>query len=218
MAGKFHHEALYRGEGLVAKLARLRVVLCGAGAVGSNLADNLVRQGLATGEGGWLRVIDKDRVEEHNVSTQLYGEGDVGAWKAEVLRNRLFKTAGVEIEAVRKEMNEQNAGQLIKGAELVIDTFDNSASRALVQRAVRAGGVDCLHVGLYADYGEAIWDEGYRVPTDVVGDVCDYPLARNLVLLAVVIASEVVVRWAGEKGKENLSATLGDLAVRAIEG
>ena len=66
MAGKFHHENLYRGEGALAKLAALRVALCGAGAVGSNLADNLARQGVAS-----LRVIDHDRVEEHNVSTQL---------------------------------------------------------------------------------------------------------------------------------------------------
>ena len=78
MAGKFHHEQLYRGADLLAKLAALRITLCGAGAVGSNLADNLVRQGLTH-----LRVIDHDRVEEHNVSTQLYGESEVGTWKVE---------------------------------------------------------------------------------------------------------------------------------------
>jgi molybdopterin/thiamine biosynthesis adenylyltransferase len=217
MPGKFHHEALYRGADLVAKLAALRVALCGAGALGSNLADNLVRQGMTTGQGGLLRVIDKDRVEEHNVSTQLYGEGDVGAWKVEVLRNRLFKTAGVEIEAVRKELTAQNAAQLTKGVNLLIDTFDNSASRAIVQQAVRAAAVPCLHVGLYADYTEAIWDQVYRVPSAVAGDVCDYPLARNLVLLAVVVASEALVRYAAEGRQENFSATLQDLAVRILE-
>ena len=54
-AGKFHHEQIYRGADVLAKLSALRVVLCGAGAVGSNLADNLVRQGL-----GNLRVIDHE--------------------------------------------------------------------------------------------------------------------------------------------------------------
>jgi tRNA A37 threonylcarbamoyladenosine dehydratase len=97
MANKFHHEQLYRGADLISRLAALRVTLCGAGAVGSNLADNLVRQGLSR-----LRVIDHDRVEEHNVSTQLYGEDEVGTFKAEALRNRLFRAAGVESEAVRK--------------------------------------------------------------------------------------------------------------------
>ena len=217
MAGKFHHEALYRGTELLEKLARLRVAICGAGALGSNLAENLARHGVGGGEGGLLRVIDRDRVEEHNVSTQVYGEGDVGAWKAEVLRNRLFKAVGVEMEAVRKELTEQNAASLLKDVGLVIDTFDNSASRAAVQRTVRASGAACLHVGMYEDYCEAVWDEAYRVPTDVAGDVCDYPLARNLVMLAVVIASEPVVAFVGDGRRESRSATLRDLAVRTIE-
>lgn len=212
MAGKFHHEAIYRGRELMAKLAALRVALCGAGALGSHLADNLVRQGVAA-----LRVIDRDRVEEHNVSTQIYGQSDVGAWKVEVLRNRLFKTAGVEVDALRKELTAPNARQLLGGVDLILDAFDNSASRAAVAEAARALGVPCLHVGLYADYCEVIWDEQYRVPQDVAGDVCDYPLARNLILLAVSVASETVVRFAGDGTRQNWSATLGDFAVRPLE-
>jgi molybdopterin/thiamine biosynthesis adenylyltransferase len=212
MAGKFHHESIYRGPEVLAKLSRLRVTLCGVGAVGSNLADNLVRQGVAK-----TRVIDKDRVEEHNVSTQAYGESDVGVWKVEALRNRLFRVAGVEVEPVRKELAAQNARQLLGDCDLVVDAFDNSASRRLVQETVRASGVPCLHVGLHADYAEVVWDEAYRVPQDVAGDVCDYPLARNLVLLAVVVASEAIVRFVATGERTNDSATLADLAVRRLE-
>jgi molybdopterin/thiamine biosynthesis adenylyltransferase len=212
MAGKFHHEQLYRGADLLARLAAARVTLCGAGALGSHLADNLVRQGL-----GSLKVIDRDRVEQHNVSTQLYGESDVGAWKVEVLRNRLFRAAGVEIEAVNKELTERTARGLLNDSGLVVDTFDNSASRRLVQEQCRALGLPCLHVGLFADYAEMIWDEHYRVPGDVVGDVCDYPLARNLVLLAVAVASETLVRFVGDGTRQNWSATLRDFAVQPLE-
>ncbi len=212
MAGKFHHEQLYRGDGF-AKLAAARVTLCGAGALGSHLADNLARQGF-----GPLRVIDRDRVEEHNVSTQLYGEAEVGAWKAEALRNRLFRATGAEIEAVTKELAERNARALLKGAGIVLDTFDNSASRRLVQEQCRALGLPCLHVGLFADYAEVIWDEHYRVPNDVVaGDVCDYPLARNLVLLAVAVASEALVRFVLDGARQNWTVTLADFAVRPLE-
>jgi molybdopterin/thiamine biosynthesis adenylyltransferase len=212
--GKFHHEELYRGEELIAKLAALRVVLCGAGAVGSNLADNLVRQGLSR-----LRVIDHDRVEEHNISTQLYGEAEVGSFKVEALRNRLFRAAGVEVEAVRKELNAGNVKQLLKDCDLVIDAFDNAASRQLVQEHCRATKVPCVHVGLHADYCEVVWDERYRVPRDVAGDVCDYPLARNIVLLSVVLAGEAVLRFAGgDASRAGWSATLGDLSVNPFEG
>jgi molybdopterin/thiamine biosynthesis adenylyltransferase len=211
MAGKFHHESIYRGPDLLAKLSRLRITLCGVGAVGSNLADNLVRQGVST-----LRAIDKDRVEEHNVSTQAYGETDVGVWKVEALRNRLFRVAGVEVEPVRKELTTQNARQLLGNADLVIDAFDNSASRRLVQETVGASGVPCLHVGLHADYAEVVWDDAYRVPQDVAGDVCDYPLARNVVLFAVVVASESIFRYLATGESANYSATLTDLAVRRL--
>jgi molybdopterin/thiamine biosynthesis adenylyltransferase len=213
MAGKFHHEEIYRGSDALAKLAGVHIALCGAGALGSNLADNLARQGLRQ----W-KVIDRDRVEEHNVGTQLYGEGEVGAWKVDALRSRLFRSVAVEIETVAKPLTDRNARTLLKGASLVIDTFDNSASRQLVQDQCRAESITCVHVGLFADYAEIIWDEHYRVPRDVAGDVCDYPLARNLVLLAVAVASEAVIRFVLEESKTNWSVTLRDFAVRPLEG
>jgi molybdopterin/thiamine biosynthesis adenylyltransferase len=212
MAGKFHHEELYRGAEKLAKLGELRVVLCGAGALGSNLADNLSRQGFSK-----LTVIDHDRVEEHNVSTQLYGESDIGVWKVEALRNRIFRAAGIEIEAVRKELTQSNAHTLLKNAGIILDLFDNSASRKLVQEQSRAQKTPCLHVGLYADYCEVIWDAQYRVPKDAAGDVCDYPLARNLVLFATAIATETLMRFAIDGVQESWSATLGDFAVRPFE-
>ncbi len=213
MPGAFHHESLYRGPEALARLASLRITLCGAGAIGSNLADNLVRQGAAK-----LRVIDDDRVEQHNISTQIYGESDVGVWKVEALRNHLFRACGIEIDAVRKRLTAQNAGSLLKDADLVIDALDNSQSRQIVQDHARATNVPCIHIGLYEDYCESIWDEQYRVPADRANqhDVCDYPLARNLVLLAVAIASETIVKWPATGERANLSATLKDFAVRPL--
>lgn len=212
MADKFHHEAIYRGAEQVARLAQQRLTICGAGALGSHLADNLARQGFRD-----LRVIDRDRIEEHNVGTQLYGESDVGAWKVEVLRQRLFRATGVEIDAQRKELTDRTAKGLLQDGGLIIDTFDNSASRRLVQEQCRALQLPCVHVGLYADYGEVIWDERYRVPQDVAGDVCDYPLARNLILLVVAVASEVLVRFALAGLREDFSVTLRDFAIRRLE-
>ena len=75
----------------------------------------------------------------------------------------------------------------------------------------------CLHVGLFADYAEVIWDETYRVPRDVALDVCDYPLARNLVLLAVAVASEALIRFVLDGSKGGWSVTLRDLAIRPLE-
>ncbi len=89
MSGKFHHELIYCGQGAGPNIATQRLTLCGAGAIGSNLADHLARQGFAS-----LRVIDRDRVEERNVSTQFFDESEIGLWKVEAIRNRCFTRRG----------------------------------------------------------------------------------------------------------------------------
>lgn len=213
MAGKFHHEQIYRGKEALARLVECRIVVCGCGAVGSNLVDSLARQGAAN-----LRVIDKDRVEEHNVNTQVWSLDDVGGFKAETMQNHLFRVVGVEIDAVAKELSEKNVRKLLTEADVVVDGFDNSASRRLVKEYCEQAGLPCLHVGLNTDYAEVIWNEVYRVPSDTTGDVCDYPLARNLVVLAAAVAGETLLRFLLEGKRESWTMTLGDFSVRPFEG
>jgi molybdopterin/thiamine biosynthesis adenylyltransferase len=219
MREAFHHEALYRGDDALARLAQVRLVVCGAGAVGSNLVDNLVRQGFRQ-----MTVIDFDRIEAHNVGTQTYAESDVGAFKVEVLQAEVFRAVGVEITAVRQRLTAQNVNKLLRNAEpstdsgqvLVVDGFDNHDSRALVAEHCQAHGIPCLHVGLDAGYAEVLWNEGYRVPHDAERDgtdVCDYPLARNLIQFAVAVASEAVVRYVLEGRQQGYSFTLRDLSI-----
>ena len=212
MAEKFAHEQALRGKDLIAKLAKFQITICGTGALGSYLSDTLVRQGVTH-----LRVIDKDRVEGHNVATQIFGDGDVGALKVAALKNRLYRDVGVEIETFDKELNAGTVSKFLKGSDLVIDTFDNNASRKLVSEFCREKKLQALHSGLYETYGEVVWDEEYTVPPDsVAGDVCDYPLARNLVTIVVAIAAEEVIDFclSAKPRRKNWSLTLKDLAVR----
>lgn len=213
MADKHHHEKLFRGEPAMQRLAAARVVLCGAGAIGSNLAEALARQGLHN-----LVLIDRDRVEEHNISTQTFCTEDIGAKKADVVARRIYDAVGEEIEAVARELDERNASRLLRGADLVIDGFDNHAARALVARVCAAEGQPCLHAGLAADYAEVLWNEGYQVPRDAAGpDVCDYPMARNLIALCVAVTAEVAVRFLVDGVREAYTITIGDLRVNREE-
>ena len=203
------HEVLYRGEEAMQRLAQVHLIACGAGALGSQVVDNLVRHGARH-----LTVIDRDRVEEHNIGTQVYDQNDIGAFKANVLQARCFRATGVEIDAAAKELTERNIAKYLRRADLVIDTFDNSASRRLVSEYCRAQSLPCLHLGVNADYGEVHWNEGYRVPGDVVeGNACDYPLARNLLLFVVALGSEAALRFLLDGKVENYSFTLGDLSI-----
>lgn len=190
------------------KIAAASVLICGAGALGSNLAETLARMGFTN-----ITVIDKDRVEEHNIGTQVYSLDDVGGQKAELLRNLLYREVGVEITARSQELTERNVQKLLKGAALVVDVFDNTASRRLVTDYCRDNGIACLHAGINDAYGEVIWNEKYRVPNDAGIDVCDYPLTRNLVTLVVSVAAEVLVRYVLIGEKRNYSLTVEDLSI-----
>jgi hypothetical protein len=113
-------------------------------------------------------------------------------------------------------LNEKNLAKITRGADVVVDCFDNSAGRKLVSDWCRERSIACLHLGVNADYGEVKWNENYLIPNDVAGiGACDYPLARNLLLFIVATGSESLLRflWRGEK--RDWSFTLEDLAINS---
>lgn len=209
----FFHEQLYRAPELMQTLREFPVTVCGAGALGANIVENLARAGM-----GRLRVIDRDRVEERNLSTQPYYRSDVGAFKAKILANSLYRALGTSLDARAEELTPANARKLLAGSALVLDTFDNSAARTAVTSACAQASLPCLHVGLAGDYAEVIWNERYRVPSPAHDDLCDYPLARNLVMLAVAVACEMVIAFIATGERGNWTVTLRDFAVRPLEG
>ena len=212
MDKKFAREEMYRGAAVLQKLQSAHITIAGVGTLGSNLADTLTRQGCAR-----LRLIDMDRVEEQNLGTQIYGAGDVGALKVEAAKNILFRNVEVEVESFNKELKPQTIKRLVKGTDLVIDALDNRASRQLLFDHCHENNIACLHGGLFEGYGEVVWNDEYRVPDDVPGDVCDYPLARNLALLVVSILAEETVDFltAETPRLKSWSVTLSDLSVNA---
>lgn len=205
----FLHEQLHRGDDLMARLAETRIALCGAGALGANIAESLARAGCLR-----LDVIDFDRVEEHNLSTQPYQRADVGSPKARILATNLYRSVGADVQAETRRLDEHNVRKLLRGRDLVIDAFDNSGSRRLVTDFCRDQQIPCLHAGLASAYAEVIWNEIYQVPSDAQDDVCDYPLARNLVMLTVSVACEVALTFLAGGEKRSYTVTLDDLSIR----
>jgi len=205
------HEEKFRGEDLLKKMAACPIVMCGCGAIGSNLVDNMVRQGF-----GNIKVVDFDRIEDHNRHTQIWTKRDLGQLKAMVLKNAMYNVREVVLEVETKKLDSSNISKVLPPAlskTLVIDGFDNQDSRALVMDWCLRHKIDCLHVGLSKDYAEVVWNEQYRVPRDVGADICEYPLARNIILLATTVATEVVVRYLAKGIKKNYEISLGDFQI-----
>lgn len=208
----FFHEQLYRTPTLMAKIGEFPIAVCGAGALGANITENLARSGFAK-----LVVIDRDRIEERNLSTQPYYKSDIGAYKAKILANSLYRALGVTVDGRSKELTTANAAQLLRDTNLAIDTFDNSVARQAVKDYCQNAQLPCLHVGLASDYAEIIWNDRYRVPSPANDDVCDYPLARNLVMLTVAVACEVIINFVASGEQKSFTVTLGDFAIQPFE-
>ena len=208
----FHHESLHRGAEALERLASVHVTLCGAGALGSPIAEGLARSGCRM-----LTIVDQDRVEERNLSTQGWDRADIGSPKARLLANALYRAVGAEVEAKPLRLVEHNVRKLLRGSDLVVDAFDNSPSRQLVTEYCRQNSIPCLHAGLADGYGEVIWNDLYRVPGPSQDDVCDYPLARNLATLASAVACEVALGFLLGQGQRSFTVTLADLSIRPYE-
>jgi molybdopterin/thiamine biosynthesis adenylyltransferase len=206
------HEEKFRGQNLLRKMAEQEFIICGVGAIGSNLVETMVRQGFKK-----FTIIDMDRVDDHNRHTQIYGRRDIGQLKVSVVKARIYDLMGVNIEAVSKKLEASNVKKLLTAGSIVIDGFDNSESRRLVADHCRANKILCLHAGLYKDCAEVHWNAGYRVPDPVKGlDVCEYPLARNIILMAITVATEVIIRYLDKGMMENYYITLGDMKINFI--
>src|SRR6266850_6117751 len=122
------------GGGAQAKLAASRVTLVGCGALGTHLAQHLVRAGV-----GRLRICDRDFVELNNLQRQvLFDEQDVrgNLPKAAAAAAKLARVnSEVAVEPRVVDVNPSNVESLIADADLVLDGTDNFETRFLLNDA-----------------------------------------------------------------------------------
>lgn len=138
------------------RLSRARVVVIGVGALGTVLASGVVRAGV-----GFVRLVDRDFIEEHNLQRQLlYDEDDIAANlpKAVAAALKLRRVNHhVMIEPVVADVNPNNVEALIADCDLVLDGGDNFEVRMLVNDA-------CLKHRRPWIYGAAIGTYGMTMP------------------------------------------------------
>jgi len=214
MSKTHEHEINYRSSEAFKRMQKIKVCVCGAGAIGSNLVSNLLRQGVEQ-----LTVIDMDRVEAKNVATQIYTLRDVGQKKTNALKSLMHQATRKVINSIDKELQQSNVSKLLKGHDLVVDAFDNWESRKLVKKACVNLNIACVHAGMSDDgFAEIKWNEVYSIPQTEVEqeDICDYPLAANLVQITAAVLAEAIIQFITTGSKINREITLKDIGVHKV--
>ncbi len=143
------------GEEGQRKLLASRVTLCGCGALGTVLANILVRAGV-----GYLRVIDRDFIEPSNLQRQvLFDEQDIAdnLPKAEAAARKLRAiNSSVTVEPVVADIDRTNILQYAEDADLILDGTDNFEIRYLINDVAVKLGKPWVYGGSIGSHGQVM--------------------------------------------------------------
>lgn len=137
------------------KLGGSRVAIVGMGALGTVLANHMVRAGV-----GYVRLIDRDFVDTSNLQRQmLYDEEDAASTtpKAIAAAKRLqLVNSQVTIEPHVTDLNSLNAEQMLSDVDLILDGTDNFSVRFLINDVSIKLGIPWIYGGAVASRGVSL--------------------------------------------------------------
>jgi molybdopterin/thiamine biosynthesis adenylyltransferase/rhodanese-related sulfurtransferase len=158
------------GEAGQLKLMSSKVLLIGAGGLGSPTAFYLAAAGVGT-----IGLVDDDVVDSSNLQRQiLHTEARVGEKKVESARQALLAlNSALTVRTYDARLSVENVEQIFAGYDVVVDGTDNFASRYLINDACVKLGIPNVHAAVFRFEGYVtVYSPGrhggpcYR---------CDYP-------------------------------------------
>ncbi len=139
------------GEAGQQRLLASRVLLVGAGGLGSPAAFYLAAAGV-----GRLGLVDHDLVDRSNLQRQILHTDDaVGTPKVESARQRLLAlNPAIEVRGHHERLSSANVERLFADYDLVVDGSDNFPTRYLVNDACVKLGIPNVHGAVYRFEGQ----------------------------------------------------------------
>lgn len=137
------------------RLSESRVTLCGCGALGTVLANALVRGGV-----GNVRLIDRDFVETSNLQRQiLFDESDVSSElpKAVAAARKLATiNSQVSVEPVVADIDRTNIEEFCRDADVILDGSDNFEVRYLINDVAVKLNKPWVYGGAVGSHGQTM--------------------------------------------------------------
>lgn len=190
------------------RIAGSRVLVVGAGGLGSPVALYLAAAGIGT-----IGIVDPDTVSLSNLQRQvMHGTPDIGTPKADSARRAMQRiNPEVRVETHPVFLDPDNAPDIIGEYGMVVDCTDNMAARLVIDDTCRALGKPYVY-GAVRRFGGQIFTHmpgtmGYRdifspdpsVPVDELPCAVDGVLNTVVGVIGTLQATEVV-KWAAGTG------------------
>jgi len=140
------------GEDGQRRLKNSRVLLVGAGGLGSPVALYLAAAGVGT-----IGLVDFDVVDLSNLQRQiLHGSAAIGSSKIDSARDRLRDiNPNVRVEAHETRLTSVNALEIARGFDVIVDGTDNFPTRYLVNDTSVLLGIPNVYGSVYRFEGQA---------------------------------------------------------------
>src|SRR3984957_1504870 len=140
------------------RLKNARVLCVGAGGLGSPALLYLAAAGVGT-----LGVIDFDVVDESNLQRQIiHGQSDIGRPKAESARDSIAEiNPFVKVNLHQVHLSSENALDIFRDYDLIVDGTDNFATRYLVNDAAVLSGKPYVWGSIFRFEGQVsvFWED-----------------------------------------------------------
>lgn len=171
---------------------KYRIVVLGAGSLGSFITLNLAKLGFNN-----IEVWDYDKVDDINIPNQFYRLKDVGKFKVDALKELVKEFTDIDIKIKNEELTKKTKLYLDLN-NIYILTFDTLKARRLVFEIlkdvsckvldIRAGGeefnIQVINTMRYDNIKK--WDDSFNItPTDLP---CS---AKSIIYTNLIIAGEV---------------------------
>ncbi|MCX4092247.1 adenylyltransferase/sulfurtransferase MoeZ [Nocardia sp. alder85J] len=140
------------------RLKNAKVLVIGAGGLGSPALLYLAAAGVGT-----LGIVEFDEVDSSNLQRQIiHGESDIGRSKADSARDSIVEiNSNVTVQLHKIRLEPDNAVELFRDYDLIVDGTDNFATRYLVNDAAVLAGKPYVWGSIYRFEGQVsvFWED-----------------------------------------------------------
>ena len=181
----------------------MKIAIAGAGGLGSNIADILLRSGVKE-----FFIYDFDKVEKSNLNRQFYFEDQIGKYKADCIKENLEKidsTCRIKSMVIKVEKN--NLKELFDHCDVIIEAFDKAEYKSmLVEEYLNSDKLIVSACGI-ADFDlEHVEVKKFAKNCFVVGDfkkdIKDYATYSTKVIFISSIMANIVLKEGGYYDKK----------------